>query len=261
MACMVNRKRLWTHRIMLESMCHESNIFVTLTYNDEHLKSDSLIPRDLTLYLKRLRERVSPVKFRYYAVGEYGETSQRPHFHLAIFGLNACQEVTDAWNNQGFVGVGTLTFASAAYVGGYVTKKLVNKKNLGDRYPEFARMSNRPGIGAYALDKLLDILTSPAGKYLLSAGDVPKRLMYGNKSYPLGRYLVNKLREGYGVKDEIVAENKEISQRKLQALSYLIWSDSPDSETAKELYKQMICAKPEQELTLLKRQNLKKGTL
>lgn len=261
MACMINRKRLWTHRIMLESMCHANNVFVTLTYNPEHLESDSLIPRHLTLYIKRLRERVSPIKFRYYAVGEYGEESQRPHFHLAIFGLGFCDAIIDAWNGQGFVSVGTLTFQSAAYVGGYVTKKLVNKKNLGNRYPEFSRMSNRPGIGRPAMDKLLDLMTSPSGKYLLSGGDVPKRLMVGDKSYPLGRYLINYLRSEYGVKHEIIEQSKTISQRKLQALSNLIWSDSPDSAEAKKCLKNMISAKPLQELFLLKRQNLKKGKL
>lgn len=261
MACMVNRKRLWTHRIMLESMCHANNVFVTLTYNPEHLESDSLIPRHLTLYIKRLRERVSPLKFRYYAVGEYGEESQRPHFHLAIFGLGPCDAITDAWNGQGFVSVGTLTFQSAAYVGGYVTKKLVNKKNLGDRCPEFSRMSNRPGIGRPAMDKLLDLMTSSAGKHLLSGGDVPKRLMVGGRSYPLGRYLVNYLRSEYGVKDEIVEKHKNAIPEKMRTLWNLYVTDSKDADVAKMMLDDMCHPKPHQELMLLKRQNLKKGKL
>ena len=35
--CRVNKRRLWTNRIMLESMCHDDNAFVTLTYNDDNI--------------------------------------------------------------------------------------------------------------------------------------------------------------------------------------------------------------------------------
>lgn len=35
--CLINRKRLWKHRLILESYCHDKSAFVTLTYNDDQL--------------------------------------------------------------------------------------------------------------------------------------------------------------------------------------------------------------------------------
>lgn len=59
--CRINRRRLWTHRIMLESLKHGDSSFVTLTY--ETLPSDgSLVPKDLQNFMKYLRMRVSPKK-------------------------------------------------------------------------------------------------------------------------------------------------------------------------------------------------------
>ena len=39
--CRVNKRRQWTHRILLESMCHESSAFVTLTYDNDHLPKET----------------------------------------------------------------------------------------------------------------------------------------------------------------------------------------------------------------------------
>ena len=37
MACRINRRRIWTHRIMLEALVSPSASFLTLTYNKENL--------------------------------------------------------------------------------------------------------------------------------------------------------------------------------------------------------------------------------
>ena len=88
--CRINRRRLWSHRMILESFGHPASCFLTLTYNDDNLPQDgSLKPDDLQLFIKRLRSRLV-YKFRYYAVGEYGDDNGRPHFHGAIFGLGSC---------------------------------------------------------------------------------------------------------------------------------------------------------------------------
>ena len=34
---------------------------------------------------KRLRDRVGYGRFRFYACGEYGETTNRPHYHAILF--------------------------------------------------------------------------------------------------------------------------------------------------------------------------------
>lgn len=183
---------------------------MTLTYNQENIpKGASLVPDDTQEWLKRLRASFAPEKLRYYLVGEYGDETNRPHYHGAIFGLDADRGggidgrgglVQKTWG-KGHTFVGELTPASAGYIGGYVTKKMTSKDDgrLNGRLPEFARMSLRPGIGAVAMPEVLAVLRSPWGvKEVAEHGDVPYMLREGRKSLPLGRYLRRKLREGLG---------------------------------------------------------------
>lgn len=233
---------MWAHRIYLESLLREDNSFVTLTYAPENvplmkpsseidgvwepvIRSEdglnvigtgllpTLVPKHLTLMLKRLREQVKVrfnATFRYYAVGEYGDETGRPHYHLALFGYPVCRyggsdahrgrdgrcpcDVCDlvhvCWG-QGRISVDALTIESAQYVAGYVTKKLTAKddERLEGRYPEFARMSRRPGIG-------VDMMHEIASELLADTGfvDVPAALRHGGRSLPLGQFLRRKLR-------------------------------------------------------------------
>lgn len=198
--CRINKRREWTHRIMLEAKTHAKNCFITLTYSPENYPKDgSLVPEDLQKYLKRLRKAVAPSKVRYFAVGEYGDRSDRPHFHIACFGLGMDDaDVIDSCWGYGFTYTGTLTLDSAQYVAGYVTKKMTKKDDprLNGRYPEFSRMSLRPAIGVPALKFITDALDGKFGSHILSNfNDVPKVLKVGNKSMPLGRTLTDKLRD------------------------------------------------------------------
>lgn len=209
--CRVNKRRLWTHRMMLESMLHGDSAFVTLTYSPDDLpKGGTLVLKDLQLWLKRLRRAVAPRKLRFFAVGEYGDTSFRPHYHAAIFGLNREEDqvVSSTWG-KGSVFLGDLTSDSAAYICGYVTKKMTSKedKRLCGKLPEFARMSLRPGIGADAMAvvaKSLMSLSHPCSVMNTNLnGDVPTVLSHGKSKYSLGRYLRRRLRLelGYGALD------------------------------------------------------------
>ena len=55
--CKLNSAKMWSIRIMHELKSWDSALFVTLTYNDEHLpKDNSLDKRDLQLFFKRLRK-------------------------------------------------------------------------------------------------------------------------------------------------------------------------------------------------------------
>lgn len=198
--CRVNRLRTWTHRILLEQRVHDKSSFITLTYDNDHLPAGgTLVPRHAQLWLKRLRKAVAPTALRFFLVGEYGDESERPHYHAAVFGLGPedAQIVEKTWGH-GFVYVGDLSPDSAQYVAGYVTKKMtaVDDPRLNGRYPEFARMSLRPGIGATAVSPIVDSLTSEHGcNELAKVGDVPSQLLHGSKLMPLGRYMRRKIRE------------------------------------------------------------------
>lgn len=193
---------------MLESFCHSENLFVTLTYDQEHLPNDGCLqPRDMQLFMKRLRKSVSPIRFRYYLAGEYGEKNRRPHYHLCLFGLGIQHEsaIQNCWD-KGFIHIGTLTDQSAGYVAGYVTKKMTSNE-IGNLTPEFTRMSLKPGIGANALP----LVSKALSEHDMSSGDVPTVLRHGKRLLPLGRYLRSKLREILGIeydKEKFIKEHK-----------------------------------------------------
>jgi len=202
--CRLNRRRLITHRLLLEQRCHEFSCFPTLTYTDETLPVDgSLDPDHTSLWLKRLRRRLGPTRpVRYYLIGEYGDETFRPHYHAALFGLSSLENelLSRSWAMGGTL-LGTLTAESAQYIAGYVTKKMTAKDDprLLGRHPEFARMSLRPGIGALAVPVIADALNCSAGAASIALdGDVPTALNHGRKKLPLGRYLRRKLREELG---------------------------------------------------------------
>lgn len=204
--------------MMLESFKHEHCSFVTLTYSDDHLpEGGTLVPKHTQDWLKRLRFELAPRKLRYFLVGEYGDQSWRPHYHAALFGVGLDDaEVVDRTWGLGYTYTGDLNSKSAMYVTGYVSKKMTSKDD--DRciyngiHPEFARMSRKPGIGAVAVDDIVDTLCSQFGiNSLTNNRDVPVALSEGKKSLLLGRYLRSKIREkiaGPKAIEEIKSENK-----------------------------------------------------
>ncbi|UDN67890.1 replication initiator protein [robinz microvirus RP_172] len=238
MPCRVNHRRMWTHRIALEATQHKTNSFWTLTYTDENLPLTedgipTLKPSDLTDFMKRLRMSYEPLKLRYFNVGEYGESTSRPHYHLALFNYPACRRGVTVVNRQGnccdicdglkgiwakgIVYSGQLEDASAAYICGYITKKLTSKHHpeLGGRYPEFARMSLKPGIGAGLIPEVASVLLT---HNLEQLPDVPTSLRTGARVQPLGRYLTQQLRSHVGLDKKAPQATLEAQKAKLQIL-------------------------------------------
>lgn len=70
---------------------------------------------------------------------------------------------------------------------------------LQGRWPEYARMSLRPGIGH---DFMWDAASSFLEFNLQSQPDVPSGLRHGAKVYPLGRYLQKRYRTFVGRDDK-----------------------------------------------------------
>lgn len=179
-ACRINKNSDWATRIYAESRLHADNIFLTLTYDDEHLpENGSVRQEDLQKFMKRLRRYLEPDTIKYFAVGEYGGQFFRPHYHIALFGVSGFDERVfsafqydakskgwyvkcKAWN-KGLVHFGYITLKSARYISGYVLKKVTGEKckehyrELGIE-PEFALMSRRPGLGLGFMEKYEDEL-------------------------------------------------------------------------------------------------------
>ena len=65
-------------------------------------------------------------------------------------------------------------------------------------------MSRNPGIGGNAIENVLDTITTRFGsRFVLANGDVPDILVHGSNSYPIGRYLKEKVRKSYGFKEKV----------------------------------------------------------
>lgn len=148
--CLANKRNAWSFRLKQELKTAKAAFFVTLTYSDSFLPGDGgLVKSDFQNYMKRVRKKV---KVRYYAVGEYGENTMRPHYHALVFGSGSpgklSRVLTDSWSLKGVpmghVLVGSLTHASIHYT----TKYVINKSNFpkGLQKP-FSLMSRRPAIG------------------------------------------------------------------------------------------------------------------
>lgn len=184
--CRLQRSLDWAVRCMHERQMHEVSSFVTLTYNDANLPSDgSLNHRDFQLFMKRLREQ-SDFKFKFYMCGEYGDVTNRPHYHALLFGcdfsdrtfykrtksgdrLDTSEFLERVWR-LGFCTVGDVTFESCAYVARYITKKVTGDK-AADHYmgrePEYTNMSNGIGkewIAKYGKDTYRDDYVIMDGK-------------------------------------------------------------------------------------------------
>lgn len=115
---------------------------LTLTYDDDHLpEHGSLQWEDVQKFIRRQRD--AGVAFKYFGASEYGDQTNRPHYHLCIFG----QDWTDEhqiitrndpfeWTNVklerewglGRIRLSPLNFSTAAYAASYVQKKLGNTK-------------------------------------------------------------------------------------------------------------------------------------
>lgn len=161
--CRIQRSREWSVRLMHELDAHGSAVFLTLSYDDDHLPADAgLEVEDVKKFFKRVRRGLEEGrKVKYFACGEYGDRTFRPHYHAIVFGLkfddcgvfrqllrnNARLYAMEAWPH-GSVVAGTVTYDSCRYCADYVLKKLNGKKAdiYGGRKPPFLVCSH--GIGA-----------------------------------------------------------------------------------------------------------------
>lgn len=133
--------------------------------------SHSLCKRDLQLFLKRLRKQHPDDEIRFFACGEYGDESVRPHYHLIVFGLHLdtddltfykksnlgynymnSKSIAKIWP-YGYNVVAPVTWESCCYVSRYMLKKIKGTgAELYDYFnieEPFTTMSRRPGISSF----------------------------------------------------------------------------------------------------------------
>lgn len=148
--CVQRLVSAWSFRLMQEDKIAQTAYFVTLTYDNDHVPISAkrymtLRKKDVQEFMKRLRY-YSPKtpKIKYYAVGEYGSDTKRPHYHIILFNAEPLH-VEQAWT-AGQCFFGTVAGASVGYTLKYVSKKgQIPVHANDDRVPEFALMSKRLG--------------------------------------------------------------------------------------------------------------------
>lgn len=168
LACRLNRAKEKAIRCIHEAQMHDDNIFLTLTYNDESLKSSKLIYKDFQDFIKRLRKHTNNT-ISYMVTGEYGEKNKRPHWHAIIFNyaptdatigytsdrgdkVYFSKAIDNLWG-KGKTEFGSVTIESAGYVARYAAKKLVHGDDSTHEYHPIHRTSKIRPIGLSWLEK------------------------------------------------------------------------------------------------------------
>lgn len=167
-ACLKNKQSEKALRGYLESLSHENNCFLTVTYSDEFLPiSDSGLPtlrrRDFDNLIKKIRSMFG-LSVQVLGSGEYSRVG-RPHYHVCLFGIpsdffinhtkhyhatsnGVVLEDYKSWSNGGCL-VANFDIKTAFYVSKYLVKSSKGKKEyeqLGIE-PEFIYQSRRPALG------------------------------------------------------------------------------------------------------------------
>lgn len=166
--CRLEYARQWAVRCTHEAQMHEKNSFITLTYDDQHLKSDRLIYADFQKFMKKLRK-LQNDPMGVFVTGEYGDLTKRPHWHAIIFNwypndaipshktprgdqVYTSETLQKTWGH-GFAELGSVTFESAGYCARYAVKKLSHGRDSDHSYHPVSRKSSKHAIGKRWLEK------------------------------------------------------------------------------------------------------------
>lgn len=188
-------------RCVHEAQMHDDNCFITLTYSDEYLRSSKLVYSDFQDFMKRLRSRVfdsylsktwpaltqearreqwsmisldsrkkvlDSLSIGFFATGEYGDRTKRPHWHALLFNYSPSDLVfrrsndngdriysskilDEIWGKNNAVAcpseVGSVSYQSAGYCARYAAKKLVHGNDQDHDFHPIHKRSCRNAIG------------------------------------------------------------------------------------------------------------------
>lgn len=174
--CLMRRANSWAFRLMQDYKHVDNGYFLTFTYaDDQAVRSKNgylnLNKKHFQDFMKRLRKSyayraINPLtgrakwfydkvpNIKYFACGEYGSKTERPHYHAVMFNVDL-DKVEKAWTKGGIYS-GTVTYESVFYVIKYMHKgNLIPKHQYDDRLPEFQLFSK--GIGkSYLNDPVIE---------------------------------------------------------------------------------------------------------
>lgn len=225
--CRINKGRKWAGRILLEHIYsphaddpERHDFFLTFTIAPDHIKhvagGPTLDKKDFLKWWKAHQRKTR--KFRYLAVGEYGDLRQRPHYHMVVFGatLEEARTILKDWK-KGYtdwhVETCTLNAQRANYICGYTVKKLSKSdpEGYGEGVePEFRSSTHFPAIGSACVAPMVRRYRGTAGQAVLSQrGDVERAFRYDGKIYPIAPFILGKIRAELGISESAVIREDE----------------------------------------------------
>lgn len=178
--CIDCRKQLsntWTFRLLCQLDKSRNNLFVTLTYDNNNvpIKIINSIPylnldeNKLQSFLKKFRDdsryryqkitgidkKLCKCPMKYFAIGDYGTQTLRPHYHILIFNcvytrLDLINYLQDNWQ-LGNCRVDIAQPAHTSYICKYIT-------NLSNDYPNEVTKPFRLMSRGLGLDKSFEFL-------------------------------------------------------------------------------------------------------
>lgn len=203
--CKKQRITEWSLRLTHEWNYNKNSMFITLTYTDEKLptgkyKIDTIKKTEIQKFMKRLRQNVRRTDstmgssklrtIKYYGCGEYGEDTQRPHYHMLLYGVSHrnpddCHLVEKSWDN-GFVDIGYVSPASIRYSLKYINKQVKGPLVYEDYIclgiePPFKLASTKLGAKWFIANK----------RYVIDDGYIK----HEDKKIPVPRYYRKMLQE------------------------------------------------------------------
>lgn len=245
--CQANRRSDWSFRLWCESLESLSCYFITLTYDDSNLTYADinglslpvLCKRDLQLFMKRLRKKYPDGNLRYFACGEYGPSTLRPHYHLLLFNYRlpdgryrdnfhkldtVTEDIRKIWS-LGNVMVSVANMRRIGYMTKYILK-LSNPVQTLDIQQPFMICSTKPALGGSFLNKVNiskllqgNLLVCHMGQY----GTLPK---FYRKKLPESdqkklSFLLKKFnKEQEDAEYELLKENPQEAEKQIQKKYY-----------------------------------------
>lgn len=227
MPCRINDAENWRFRLMQEMERASSASFITLTYSDDYIvRNDSghpiLIKSDLQKFFKRLRYFTSEYEndyktknlsyhqtatfkpIKYYAVGEYGGETYRPHYHTIAFNIpkGVISQLPKIWK-FGFVRIDPVNRSTIGYVTKYITKVDSRDIERMDLTKPFRLISK--GVGeAYVNDDNRKYHQQSDSLYTINRGHRQK----------IGKYLENKIHTDDYWKERVSEEKRSFAEQK-----------------------------------------------
>lgn len=180
--CRWNKQAAWIYRIKKEAEQHCSAFFVTLTYEVQPVKNGipTLVKSDFQKFMKRLRK-INQGQIKYFACGEYGGKTHRPHYHAILMGVDNREKIDKSWS-LGMIHIGEVEEASISYTTKYMLK---SAETIEGREPNFQLMSKGMGKNYLTENMIKWHKASPTNRVYIALRDGVK--------IPLPRYYREKI--------------------------------------------------------------------